>query len=167
MPPVLRACLFCLLIVSLACLPSAGQDDAGQQGAACLLPDAEEISFIVAEMYCHPFGDLAGGDVASSRIPPERFADCLEFFRDNRRDDTHYGDSELYETGTLRIALKSGGCLRICWFDRGKNRLVFSCRGRLFRRVGKWIGSDGSDETMNVDGHLRAICKSQGDETAE
>jgi hypothetical protein len=167
MHATLRTFALCLLIASLAYLPLAGQNDAGPRDAACLLPDPEEISFIVAEMYCHPFGELAGGDVASTRIAPEQFAECLEFFRDNRRDDTPYNDEQLGETGTLRIVLKSGGCLRICWFDRGKNRLLFSCRGRFFTRVGEWIGPDCSDETMNVDGRLRNICKPQNDETVD
>jgi|GEM_PF-6048456 len=129
------------------------------------LPDVSDIASIIADTYHHPFGPLCGPDLVNFQIPREGFADVLQYFqrgklvKDMRCENDHDCQPDSSEIGTMRINLKEGGCIRICWFDHGKNRLHFSCAGQRYVRVGDWIGQDGSDETLNIDGRIRSLCQ--------
>jgi hypothetical protein len=157
--------LFPALLTTAVLLPAsvdiADENPDKAKNNGCELPDIDEISSIVADLYCHPFAPLGAPDIADFHIPREKFSDVLQYFKSSRLDDkflkTEKTGLDLGEIGTLRINLKHGGCIRICWFDWGQNRLHFSCTGRRYERVGDWIGRHGSDETLNVDGRIRKL----------
>lgn len=155
--------LLILLATALHMSRSADIAEATPDDVGCVLPDVGDISSIVADMYWHPFAPLGAPDIANFQIPRENFAEVLQPFQqsvpDNkiRPDFDEIRQPDLSEIGTIRINLKEGGCLRICWFDRGQNRLYFSCAGRRYVRFGVWIGKVGNDETLNVDGHIRKL----------
>jgi len=138
----------------------AAEKKSDRGSSACRLPQADEIESMIADVYCHPFANLVGTDFTGFEIPKKDFDDVLNEFKSCEPDHRVPEEIDLDEIGTIRINLKAhgaphGGCIRLCWFDRGKQGcLYFSCAGR--RYLCRIKGSTG-DESMGFDGYIRAL----------
>jgi hypothetical protein len=123
------------------------------------LPEVKDITSMVAEVYCHPFGGHVGPDFSAFEIPKKHFPDVLNYFTHNKSDETVPTRLELCEIGTIRVNLEDGGCVRYCWLEVAcKDRLHFSCAGRLYVHTGKWFAND---ETLSFDGYIRALYQAE------
>ncbi len=151
---------FCILSMFLTVtvhLHSA--DESTSDETDNIIPHVDKIESMVAELYCNPYEILGSSDIEKFQLPRREYQSVLnlfrEFVKENDKDLT--GENEI---GTIRITLKDGRCVRICWFDRGKNRMRFSVGGRSYIRTGEWFGSKAgryTDETLAVDRYIRAI----------
>lgn len=120
----------------------------------CFIPHAEDISLMVAELYCHPFGFK---DTDVFRIPPKHYEDVLNRFKDSEVDSAPPTNSDFSEIGTVRVTMRNGGCVRYCWYTAtAKSRLHFSCAGQRYVHVGE---RHSDDEALSLDGWLRDTCR--------
>ena len=117
---------------------------------SAFVPPVESIEEVIAEAYGHP---LAAKDVGPFKVPKTKWESILRHFRQSEPHDSAWPkDCEL---GTVRLVLKGGRVIRLCWFWLGKQaRLSFSCGGIRYRSVGERFASD---ETLTLDALVREI----------
>lgn len=117
-------------------------------------PDVNNISQIDVEMYCVSRIGTDLPDVGRFVVPPENYADILEFFQEPKLDI--YPNYALREIGMIKITTKDKSVIHIAYYDRtAMGKLHFSILGARLTGGKKVRGQ--IDQAMTLDMQLRRI----------